>query len=126
MTKKIADLDYHYGLKMRLFPSSEQKRIIDNNMNASRFAYNEMVVIDKELYWLQKVQIPISIVQDRIAYLKRRKNNTQMLFAIHPWLASTRVYPTIKTVGAYPIIAKVFQIKSEIPENSGKSHKISF
>ncbi|MFD1464310.1 helix-turn-helix domain-containing protein, partial [Paenibacillus farraposensis] len=76
---------------MRLFPSSEQKRIIDNNINASRFAYNEMVAIDKELYLLQQVQIPISIVQDRIAYLKRRKNNTQMLFAIHPWLAGTGI-----------------------------------
>ncbi|MFD1431466.1 RNA-guided endonuclease InsQ/TnpB family protein [Lacticaseibacillus yichunensis] len=66
-------------------------RIIDNNINASRFAYNEMVAIDKELYLLQQVQIPISIVQDRIAYLKRRRNNTQLLFAIHPWLAGTGI-----------------------------------
>jgi putative transposase len=88
---KMADLGYHYGLKMRIFPSSEQKRRIDNNINASRFAYNEMVAIDKELYSLQKVQIPITIIEDRIAYLKRRKNNTQMLFAIHPWLAGTGV-----------------------------------
>lgn len=40
---------------------------------------------------LQKVKTPIEIVEDRIAYLKRRKNNTQMLFAIHPWLAGTGV-----------------------------------
>lgn len=91
MTKKMADLDHHYGLKMRIFPSPEQKRTIDNNINACRFTYNEMVAIDKELYLLQKVQTPISIVEDRIAYLKRRKNNTQMLFAIHPWLSGTGV-----------------------------------
>lgn len=91
MTKKMADLNYHYGLKIRIFPSTEQKRVIDNNINASRFAYNEMVAIDKELYMLQKVQTPISIVKDRITYLKRRKNNTQMLFAIHPWLAGTGI-----------------------------------
>ena len=53
MTKKMADLDHHYGLKMRIFPSSEQKRTIDNNINAFRFTYNEMVAIDKELYLLQ-------------------------------------------------------------------------
>lgn len=89
MAKKMADLSYYYGLKMRIFPSTEQKRVIDNNINASRFAYNEMVAIDKELYSLQKVKTPIAIAQDRIAYLKQRKNNTQMLFAIHPWLAGT-------------------------------------
>ncbi|WP_155286990.1 RNA-guided endonuclease InsQ/TnpB family protein [Lacticaseibacillus zhaodongensis] len=91
MAKKMADLNYHYGLKMRLFPSSAQKRVIDNNINASRFAYNEMVAIDKELYALRQVKIPITIVQDRIEYLQRRKNNTQMLFAIHPWLAGAGV-----------------------------------
>ncbi|MBS0953600.1 transposase [Lactiplantibacillus plantarum] len=87
----MTDLKYHYGLKMRIFPSSKQKRSIDNNINASRFAYNEMVAIDKELFLLQKVKIPIKIVQDRIFYLRQRKNNTQMLFAIHPWLAGTGV-----------------------------------
>jgi putative transposase len=87
----MADFNYHYGLKMRLFPSAEQKRVIDNNINASRFAYNEMVAIDKELYLLQKVQTPIAIVKERMDYLKRRKNNTQMLFAIHPWLSGTGV-----------------------------------
>lgn len=91
MAQKMADLAYHYGLKMRIFPSTKQKRTIDNNINASRFAYNEMVAIDKELFALSHVKTPISIVQDRIAYLNRRKNNTQMLFAIHPWLAGTGI-----------------------------------
>ena len=91
MHKKMADLAYHYGLKMRLFPSTAQKRIIDNNINASRFAYNEMVAIDKELYQLKRIKCPITIVQDRLAYLEKRKNNTQMLFAIHPWLTGTGV-----------------------------------
>ena len=91
MPKKMSDLAYHYGLKMRLFPSAVQKRIIDNNINASRFTYNEMVAIDKELYQLKRVKCAIALVRDQIAYLERRKNNTQMLFAIHPWLAGTGV-----------------------------------
>jgi len=50
-----------------------------------------MVAIDKELFQLRRVKCDIGIVQDRIAYLNRRKNNTQMLFAIHPWLSGTGV-----------------------------------
>ncbi|WP_251913485.1 RNA-guided endonuclease InsQ/TnpB family protein [Lactiplantibacillus plantarum] len=87
----MADLKYHYGIKMRLFPSREQKRQIDNNINASRFAYNEMVAIDKELFQLRQIKCYIAPVVDRIAYLQKRKNNTQMLFAIHPWLNGTGV-----------------------------------
>lgn len=91
MAKKMVNFNYFYGLKMRIFPSTKQKRIIDNNINASRFAYNEMVAIDRELYSLNRIKIPITLVQNRIAYLKQRKDNTQMLFAIHPWLSGTGV-----------------------------------
>lgn len=91
MTKKMSEFKYHYGIKMRIFPSREQKHQIDNNINASRFAYNEMVAIDKELFQLRKVKCYIASVVNRIAYLQKRKNNTQMLFALHPWLSGTNV-----------------------------------
>lgn len=87
----MANLKCHYGIKMRIFPSTAQKKTIDNNINANRFAYNEMVAIDKELFQLRRVKCYISTIADRIAYLQKRKNNTQMLFAIHPWLEGTHV-----------------------------------
>ena len=37
--KKMSDLAYHYGLKMRIYPSSQQKKIIDLNGNIARTVY---------------------------------------------------------------------------------------
>ena len=42
MSKTMAQLPYHYGFKLRVFPLSEQKRLIKRNSDASRFIYNEM------------------------------------------------------------------------------------
>lgn len=76
--KSMAKLKYHYGIKMRIYPSDQQKAIIKVNSDASRFVYNEMVAIDKELYQLKKVNLPIDIVIDRINQLKLRQNARQM------------------------------------------------
>jgi putative transposase len=50
--KSMAQLEYHYGLKIRIYPSDYQKQIIKVNSDASRFVYNEMVAIGKELWQL--------------------------------------------------------------------------
>ncbi|SDM95047.1 putative transposase, partial [Limosilactobacillus mucosae] len=50
--KSMAQLEYHYGLKVRIYPSDYQKQIIKVNSDASRFVYNEMVAIGKELWQL--------------------------------------------------------------------------
>ena len=63
--KKMSDLAYHYGLKMRIYPSSQQKKIIDLNGNIARTVYNKMVAIDQELYKLKQVKLPIDIVKER-------------------------------------------------------------
>lgn len=47
--KSMAKMKYHYGLKMRCYPSNQQKQLIKINSDASRFIYNEMVAIGKEL-----------------------------------------------------------------------------
>lgn len=47
--KSMAKMQYHYGLKMRCYPSDQQKQLIKINSDASRFIYNEMVAIGKEL-----------------------------------------------------------------------------
>ncbi|MCT3440136.1 transposase, partial [Limosilactobacillus fermentum] len=69
---------YHYGLKMRCYPSDQQKQLIKINSDASRFIYNEMVAINKELMQLRRVKLPIDIVQDRIKQLTMRQNAKQM------------------------------------------------
>ena len=75
----MANLSY---IKMCLYPSQKQRRIIDLNCNISRVVYNKMVAIDRELYQLSKIKLPIQIIQDRIVLLKKRKK-TQHNLANH-------------------------------------------
>ena len=72
--KKMSDLEYRYGLKMRIYPSTNQKKIIKINGNIARTVYNKMVAIDQELYKLKQVKLPIDSVKERIKELKSRKN----------------------------------------------------
>ncbi|MCT3190411.1 RNA-guided endonuclease InsQ/TnpB family protein [Limosilactobacillus reuteri] len=76
--KSMAKMQYHYGLKMRCYPSDQQKQLIKINSDASRFIYNEMVAIGKELMQLRRVKLPIDTVQDRIKQLTMRQNAKQM------------------------------------------------
>ncbi|MCT3447855.1 transposase [Limosilactobacillus fermentum] len=76
--KSMAKMKHHYGLKMRCYPSDQQKQLIKINSDASRFIYNEMVAINKELMQLRRVKLPIDIVQDRIKQLTMRQNAKQM------------------------------------------------
>ncbi|MGN8885405.1 RNA-guided endonuclease InsQ/TnpB family protein [Ligilactobacillus salivarius] len=76
--KKMSDLVYHYGLKMRIYPSSQQKKIIDLNGNIARTVYNKMVGIDQEIYQLKQIKLPIDNVLLRIEELEKRKNARNM------------------------------------------------
>ena len=76
--KKMSDLAYHYGLKMRIYPSSQQKKIIDLNGNIARTVYNKMVAIDQELYQLKQIKLPIASILLRIDELEKRKNARNM------------------------------------------------
>ena len=41
--KSMAQLEYHYGLKVRIYPSDHQKQIIKVNSDASRFVSGEQL-----------------------------------------------------------------------------------
>ena len=76
--KPMSKLAYHFGLKMRIYPSTKQKQIIKVNSDISRTVYNKMVAIDQELYRLKQVKLPIDIIQARINELENRKNARNM------------------------------------------------
>lgn len=76
--KTMAKLKYNFGLKVRIYPSDKQKQLIKVNSDASRFVYNELVTIDKELWQLRQIKLPIDTVQDRVEQLKLRRNVRQM------------------------------------------------
>lgn len=62
----MAQLKYHYGLKMRIYPSDQQKAIIKVNSDASRFIYNELIAINLELHQLRRIKLRIDTVVVRI------------------------------------------------------------
>ncbi len=76
--KSMSKLAYHFGLKMRIYPSTKQKQIIQVNSDISRTVYNKMVAIDQELYHLKQVKLPIDTIQARIVDLESRKNARHM------------------------------------------------
>ena len=41
--KRMSSLAYHFGIKLRFYPSSKQKKIIKLNYDAHRFVYNSYV-----------------------------------------------------------------------------------
>lgn len=71
--KKMSELSYHYGLKMRIYPSTKQKQLIKLNSDISRTVYNKLTAIDQELYQLNQVKLLIDTINKRIDELKQRK-----------------------------------------------------
>ena len=89
--KKTSEYTYHYGLKVRIYPNTEQKQIISVNSDVSRFVYNKMVQLGKEIYAFGNPSIYVKVVNDRLAYLKELKKSTTMLRNIYPWLHDKRI-----------------------------------
>lgn len=46
----MAELPYHFGIKMRCYPSTKQIQMIRKGIDASRFTYNEMVARNQDAY----------------------------------------------------------------------------
>lgn len=91
MLKKMSEYAYHYGLMVRIYPNTEQKQIISVNSNVSRFVYNKMVQLGKEIYAFGKPSIYIKVVDERLTYLKELKKSTTMLKDMYPWLCDKRI-----------------------------------
>ena len=70
----MSELPYHLGLKMRIYPNNEQKRLIAINSGISRSVYNKLIAINSELNQLKKVNVYVKQVADRIEALKERKS----------------------------------------------------
>ena len=47
--KKAKDLPFNFGIKMQVYPSSTQKRIINKNIDFARFYWNKLVWANKEI-----------------------------------------------------------------------------
>lgn len=53
----MADMPYHFGIKLAAHPTQKQKNIIKRNSDASRFVYNVLIGIDQEMFQLKRVDL---------------------------------------------------------------------
>ena len=127
--KKMSDLAYHYGLKMRIYPSSQQKKIIDLNGNIARTVYNKMVAIDQELYQLKQIKLPIASILLRIEELEKRKNARNMSNH-YPYMQDKNIDSLAKAnaIQNYQKAWKMFRKvhRTETPKFHKKGYRLSY
>ena len=82
----MADYAYHYGLKVRIYPSQQQKEMIRRNADAARCVYNEHVAVNKEIARFGRRSIYIDFIEKRIEALRERIRTVTALKDRYPWL----------------------------------------
>ena len=91
MLKKMEEYKYKYGLRVRIYPNTKQKQIISASANASRFVYNKMVDIGKEIAAFGKPSVYIKIVDERVSFLKELRYSTTILKDRFSWLCDKNI-----------------------------------
>ena len=92
MMKRMSEYQYHYGLKVRIYPNTKQKQVISASSNASRFVYNKMVEWGKEISAFGKPQIYLKIVDERLKQLRKLKSSSTADFKNrYLWLSSKEI-----------------------------------
>jgi len=89
--RKCAEMAYHHAVKLRIYPSSEQKHIIAVNDGASRFVYNRMTANDRELHSLKKTKLYCEAVEKRVDYLKTVSSSKKELYNTIPFLSGKEI-----------------------------------
>lgn len=51
--KRMSNLKYHFGIKLRFYPSDKQKKMIKQNYDAQRFVYNQYVGANRLIYHIK-------------------------------------------------------------------------
>lgn len=87
----MSEYTYHYGLMVHIYPNTEHKQVISVNSDVSRFVYNKMIQLGKEIYAFDNPSIYIKVVDERLTYLKELKKSTTMLRNMYPWLCDRRI-----------------------------------
>lgn len=90
--KTMAELQYHYGLKMRIYPSTKQKEIIKLNGNVARQMYNIYVATNTELYYINQVKgVYIEQLAQRKEQLEKRLKTLAEIKNVHPNLYNSNI-----------------------------------
>lgn len=87
----MKDYNHHIGLKLRIYPSDKQKKIIKMNGGASRYIYNKLVADNNKMYELKKSSSFSIADRNRLEFLESiHKTKSNMLIMI-PFLSQKEI-----------------------------------
>lgn len=84
--KSCSEMPYHIGLKVKIYPSNEQKRLIAVNDGAARSVYNHLVAVSNERYRLLKTADFVPAYRERLAYLRSVSGPVKNIKNARPYL----------------------------------------
>ena len=67
---KMKDMPYIFGLKLRFWPSGQQKVMVEKNAEAARFVYNRLVSMSRELHDKKKTAPYVPLDRARVQELE--------------------------------------------------------
>jgi putative transposase len=82
---------YHIGIRVKLYPSDRQKKIIAVNTGAQRAVYNLLVATHQEIYRMRKASACVPAYRNRIDYLNSRVSSTAEIRNALPFLSEPEI-----------------------------------
>ena len=87
----MKDYNYHIGLKLRIYPSDKQKKIIKLNGGASRYIYNKLVADNNEMYELKKSSSFSIADRNRLKFLQSIHQSKSNMLVMIPFLTQKEI-----------------------------------
>lgn len=84
--RSSAEMPYHIGLKVKIYPSNEQKRLIAVNDGVNRSVYNHLVACNNEKYRLAKVASFVPAYRDKLNSLSNTTGPVRNIKNALPYL----------------------------------------
>ena len=89
--KKMNEYFYHIGLKLRIYPSDAQRKIIKINGGASRYIYNKLVADNNEMWKLKKTAHLSPADKDRLDFLESVHSSKSNMVVMIPFLSMSEI-----------------------------------
>ena len=87
----MKEYKYHIGLKLRIYPSDKQKKIIKMNGGASRYIYNKLVADNNEMYELKKSSSFSIADKNRLEFLQSIHQSKSNMLIMIPFLTQKEI-----------------------------------
>ena len=87
----MKDYNHHIGLKLRIYPSDKQKKIIKMNGGASRYIYNKLVADNNEMYELKKSSSFSIADKNRLEFLQSIHQSKSNMLIMIPFLSQKEI-----------------------------------